>query len=431
MRHLYTALFTLAIPVILLRLVWRGYKAPAYLQRWRERFGYYHNESDKNVIWFHTVSVGETEAAVPLVRFFLKHNSDRRILITTTTPTGSARVTEVFGDTVEHVYLPYDLPTIVNRFLAHFKPVIAIIMETEIWPNLYQGCAQNKIPLNIVNARLSSKSVAGYRLLPSLIKQTLANVHIIAAQTEDDRARFITLGADISKVQTTGNIKFDLEIPREIFQRSRKLRQMTFHRRLVWIIASSHKGEEEIFLDLYKQLKEKFPELLLVLVPRHPERFSEVKNLCNKHRLRTILRTANMPCHDAVDVYLGDTMGELKLLYAASDIAFVGGSMVPVGGHNILEPAAVGVPVMFGPYMDNFKDIARGLLDKGAAIQCQDREEIINAFSQLVEDSEQRQRLINQGREFVLQNQGALGRVGALLSRVLSIKTNNPISRSS
>jgi 3-deoxy-D-manno-octulosonic-acid transferase len=306
---------------------------------------------------------------------------------------------------------------------------MAIIMETEIWPNLFVGCDQNNIPIALVNARLSDKSVAGYRLLPALIKPALASVDMIATQTGDDRDRYIALGANANKVQITGNIKFDMEIAKDLVQQSRQLRQTIFHGRLVWIIASTHKGEDEVFLDLYKQLKKQFPSLLLVLVPRHPERFGEVKSLCNKQRLRTLLRTAKMPCHDAVDVYIGDTMGELKLLYAAADISFVGGSMVPVGGHNVLEPAAIGVPVMFGPFMANFKEITQGLLAQGAAIQCQDREQIITAFRQLAEDQQHRQQLVVRGREFVAQNQGALARVVKLLARVLTSTGNNPVAK--
>ncbi len=431
MRHLYTLIFTLAIPFILLRLLWRGYKAPAYCLRWNERFGCYRKPSAQNVIWVHAVSVGEVEASLPLVRHFLKHHPQHKILITTTTPTGSARVLEVLMDTVEHVYLPYDLPVIIKRFINHFRPVMAIIMETEIWPNLLEGCDQNNIPVTLVNARLSDKSVAGYRLLPALIKPALASLDMIATQTSDDRNRYITLGASDERVQITGNIKFDMEIAKDLLQQSLQLRQTIFYGRLVWIIASTHKGEDEIFLDIYKQLKKQFPTLLLVLVPRHPERFGEVKSLCNKRRLRTLLRTAKMPCHDAVDVYIGNTMGELKLLYAAADISFVGGSMVPVGGHNVLEPAAIGVPVMFGPFMANFKEIAKGLLSRGAAIQCQDQEQIINAFRQLAEDQQQRQQLIVLGREFVSQNQGALKRVLALLARVLMETGNNSVPKTS
>lgn len=429
MRYCYTWLFALAIPFILLRLAWRGYKAPAYWQRWNERFGFYRINSTQNVIWLHTVSVGEVEAATPLIKILAKHYPQNKILLTTTTPTGSARVTANFSDAVEHVYLPYDLPSIIGRFIKHFKPAIAIILETEIWPNLYRGCMLNNIPLTLVNARLSDKSMAGYRLLPSLIKQTLTGVHKIAAQTDADRARFIALGVKTAKVQTTGNIKFDLDIPRTILQQGQMLRQMIFCDRLVWIIASTHQGEEEIFLKLYTHLKKQFPALLLVLVPRHPERFTTIKNLCNQHRLKTILRSSNMPCHNDTDVYIGDTMGELKLLYVAADISFVGGSMVPIGGHNVLEPAALGVPVMFGSFMENFKSIANGLLAQDAAVQCHNKEEIIQTFCQLATDKQRLQQLVERGKKFVLQNQGALQRVSTILVHMLDIISKQPTKK--
>lgn len=422
MRHLYTALLTIAIPFILLRLIWRGIKVPEYLQRWQQRLGFYSQSSAQNVIWFHAVSVGETEASLPLVRFFLTNYSDHKILITTTTPTGSARVLETLKDSVEQAYLPYDLPIIINCFLKHFKPVMAVIMETEIWPNLYHCCDQKNIPISLVNARLSAKSVAAYRLLPKLVQPALNTLYMIATQTDEYRQRYISLGANANRVNTIGNIKFDLEIPRAAVHESQQFRNRHFHGRLVWIIASTHKGEEEIFLDLYQQLKEKFPTLLLILVPRHPERFSEVKSLCKCHQLRTLMRTAKMPCHNAVDVFIVDTMGELKLLYGTADVCFVGGSMVPIGGHNVLEPAAVGVPIMFGPHMENFSEIAKGLLAQDAAIQCQNKDEIIATFTLLSEDLQQRQKMVTQAHDFIHKNQGALQRIGKLLTKLLPAK---------
>ncbi|MGR9072462.1 MAG: lipid IV(A) 3-deoxy-D-manno-octulosonic acid transferase [Gammaproteobacteria bacterium] len=420
MRFLYTALFTLAIPFVLLRLVWRGFKAHDYWRRWNERFGRYSGEHPRGVVWFHAVSVGEAEAAFPLVKFLLHRFPERKVLVTTTTPTGSARVRAVLGDTVEHVYLPYDIPAVVERFFDHFKPCMAVILETEIWPNLYIGCGDRNIPLIMVNARLSEKSAKSYRRISSLVKASLARVHTIAAQTEADARRFVSIGADARKVKVTGNIKFDLELPEDILEKGKRLKQTTFHGRLVWTIASTHKGEEEIFLEIYKKLKENYPDLLLILVPRHPERFAEAKSLCDKHQLQAVMRTRKMPCHDAIDVYIADTMGELKMIYAASDLTFVGGSMAPVGGHNLLEPAALGIPVMFGPHMHNFKDIARGVLEAGAGVQCMDEGEIIGRFAELMADLDKRKSLGEMGRAFVKRNQGALGRVGALLSKVLA-----------
>ena len=380
MRFFYSCLFYLLIPFILLRLLWRGIKAPAYRCRWRERFALYNKKFPKGVIWFHAVSVGEAEALFPLVRQIQKQHPDAKLLITTTTLTGSARVKAVMRETVTHVYLPYDVPDAVNRFMHCFKPKLAVIMETEIWPNLFVYCGKNDIPLYIINARLSEKSSRSYQKIPSLVHPALAQVNLIATQTQDDANRFIAIGAESEKVKTLGNIKFDVEIPQSTIEQGLQIKADLFGGRFVWLIASTHKDEEAIFLEIYKEIKKKIPELLLVIVPRHPERFANVKKLCEQHQLGVVMRTAGDRVYTETDVYLVDTMGELKMLYATADVAFVGGSMVPRGGHNILEAAAVGVPVMFGPNMFNFKEIARGVLSRDAAIQCQNKDDIVNSI---------------------------------------------------
>jgi 3-deoxy-D-manno-octulosonic-acid transferase len=417
MRAFYSCLFYLLIPFVLLRLLWRGIKAPAYRYRWRERFAFYNKKFPQGVIWFHAVSVGEAEAVFPLVRQIQKQHPDAKLLITTTTPTGSARVKAVMQDTVAHVYLPYDVPDAVNRFMQCFKPKLAVIMETEIWPNLFLYCGKNGIPLYIINARLSEKSSRGYQKIPSLVYPALAAVNLIAAQTQDDANRFIAIGADNEKVKTLGNIKFDVEIPKSIIAQGLQIKADLFSGRFVWLIASTHKDEEALFLEIYKEIKQTIPELLLVIVPRHPERFADVKKLCEQLQLAVVMRTAGDRVYPETDVYLVDTMGELKMLYAASDVAFVGGSMVPRGGHNILEAAAVGVPVMFGPYMHNFKEIARGVLSYNGAIQCQNKDELVNAILTLNEQPAYREALAEKGMEFVRQNQGAIARICAILEK--------------
>ncbi|MDD1618909.1 MAG: lipid IV(A) 3-deoxy-D-manno-octulosonic acid transferase [Methylococcaceae bacterium] len=417
MRVFYSCLFYLLIPFILLRLLWRGIKAPAYRCRWRERFALYNIKFPQGVIWFHAVSVGEAEALFPLIRLIQKQHPDAKLLITTTTPTGSARVKTVMQETVAHVYLPYDIPDAVNRFMRCFKPKLAVIMETEIWPNLFVYCGKNDIPLYIINARLSEKSSRGYQKIPSLVHPALAAINLIATQTQDDAERFIAIGADSEKVLTLGNIKFDVEIPQTTIAQGLQIKADLFRGRFVWLIASTHKDEEAIFLEIYKEIKQKIPELLLVIVPRHPERFADVKKQCEQFQLAVVMRTAGDRVFTETDVYLVDTMGELKMLYAASDVAFVGGSMVPRGGHNILEAAAVGVPVMFGPYMVNFKEIARGVLSHKAAIQCQNKDELINSIVALYEQPVYRNALAEKGMEFVRQNQGAIARICEVLDR--------------
>jgi 3-deoxy-D-manno-octulosonic-acid transferase len=419
MRVLYSCLFYLFIPFILLRLLWRSIKSPAYRSRWDERFALYNKKFPQGVIWFHAVSVGEAEAAFPLVRQLQKQYPEAKLLITTTTITGSARVKAVMQETVTHVYLPYDIPDAVNRFMKSFKPKLAVILETEIWPNLFACCGKNNIPLYIINARLSEKSSRGYQKIPSLVRPALAQVKCIAAQTQDDANRFIAIGADSEKVLTLGNIKFDVEIPQSTIAQGMQIKADLFAGRFVWLIASTHKDEEILFLEIYKSIKQKIPELLLVIVPRHPERFADVKKVCEQLQLGVVMRTSGARVDANTDVYLGDTMGELKMLYAASDVAFVGGSMVPTGGHNILEAAAVGIPVMFGPYMVNFKEIARGVLSHNAAIQCQNKDEVVDAILALYEQPAYRQALAEKGMEFVRQNQGAIASICAMLDQVV------------
>ena len=415
----YTCIFYLLIPFILLRLLWRGIKAPDYRYRWRERFAFYNKPFSQDVIWFHAVSVGEAEALFPLVRRIQKQYPDAKLLITTTTPTGSARVKAVMQDTVAHVYLPYDVPDAINRFMRCFKPKLAVIMETEIWPNLFAGCGKNAIPLYIINARLSEKSSRGYRKIPALVHPALAQVSGIATQTQDDANRFIAIGAASEKVNTLGNIKFDVEIPPSTLALGLQIKADLFEGRFVWLIASTHKDEEALFLELYTEIKQKIPELLLVIVPRHPERFADVKKLCEQFQLAVVMRTTGARTYTETDVYLVDTMGELKALYAAADVAFVGGSMVPVGGHNILEAAAVGVPVMFGPHMENFKEIACGVLSHDAAIQCQNKDDLVKTILSLYQQPDYRQSLAEKGKAFVRYNQGAITRICTMLEQSL------------
>lgn len=416
MRVFYSCLFYLLVPFILIRLGLRGIKAPAYSSRWGERFALYAKKFPQNVLWFHAVSVGEAEALFPLVRKIQRQYPCAKILITTTTPTGSARVKAVMPD-VEHVYLPYDMPDAVSRFMRCFKPKIAVIMETEIWPNLFACCGENDIPLYIINARLSEKSARGYQKAPGFVSAILAQVKFIAAQTQEDASRFVDIGAKMDAVETLGNIKFDVEVPVEIIAQGLQLKVNLFAERFVFLIASTHKGEDVLFLELYKKIKQSIPELLLVIVPRHPERFGEVKKLSEQYQLTVVTRTSGEICAQHDDVYLVDTMGELKMLYAASDVAFVGGSMVNVGGHNILEAAVVGVPVLFGPYMENFKEITEKVLQQGGAIQCRDQNEISSALIMLYTDSAYRASLAAKGKAFVRQNQGAITRIFDVLKQ--------------
>ena len=418
MRILYSAVFYLIIPFVLLRLYWRGFKTPHHRLRWNERFALYSEQYPQGVIWFHAVSVGEVEALFPLVTRMQILHSDSPILITTMTPTGSARVKAVLGDTVTHVYVPYDLPDAVNRFMTHFKPKLAVMIETEIWPNLFAHCGKNNIPLYIVNARIAAKSVSNYQKLSALIHPALAHVLLIATQTQADAERFIAIGGIKDKVKNLGNIKFDVEIAAETIAQGLRLKTDLFNERFVWLIASTHKDEEAIFLELYATLKTHIPELLLVIVPRHQQRFTDVKKICEA-RNPTVIRSNNAPVTAKTDIYVVDSIGELKMFYAAADIAFVGGSMVAAGGHNILEAAAVGVPVLFGAFMTNFQDIADGVLKQQAAIQCQTKEDVVQAVLSLYQQPAYRAELIANGKTFIRDNQGTVIRICQLFETAL------------
>lgn len=420
MRLFYTLLLYLILPFVLLRLYWRGFKAPEYRIRWLERLAIYHKQYPNNVIWLHAVSVGEAEAVFPLVKRLQKQHPSTQLLITTTTPTGYSRVNAVLANSVTHVYLPYDLPSVVNRFLAIFKPKIAIIMEKEIWPNLYAQCGQNKIPLLIINARLSGNSANNYKKIAGLVEPALAHVSWVATQTEEDKERFIEIGAKEKCISAVGNLKFDLELDGKIIQQAQELKQQLFFDRFVWIIASTHNGEENIFFEIYPQLKKQIPKLLLIIVPRHPERFDSVKTLANKMQLTTCMRSTGQQCTLDTDVYIADTMGELKLLYGTADICFVGGSMIPVGGHNILEPAIMNIPIMFGPHMVNFKEITKDILALKAAIQCFNKEDLIATVTHLHDDVKCRKQIASAARQFLKKNQGTVEKINQLIDGFLS-----------
>ncbi len=419
-RFVYSSILYLLTPFFLLHLLRRARKAPAYRQRWSERFALYRGGHAPSAdIWIHAVSVGEAEAAFPLVRALQARYPGKNVLVTTTTPTGSARVRAVLGDSVRHVYLPYDLPGSVCRFLHRFQPQLGIVMETEIWPNLYAQCRHCAMPLFLVNARLSEKSARRYRWLSSLVRETLIDLSCIAAQTQRDADRFVALGAVPETVVVTGNVKFDQSLPEGLNNEAEAIRRSLFLQRPVWIAASTHEGEDEQLLDVYAELRTRIPSLLLVLVPRHPERFDPVATLCRTRGLSGVLRSEGRACDDATDLFLVNTMGELKLFYAAADAAFVGGSLVPTGGHNVLEPAGLGIPVLFGPHMFNFDAIARNLVEAGAAVQVADETALAAELLDIMQNEARRRRMGEEGRSFVEKNRGALDKTMGLIERVV------------
>lgn len=421
MRLLYTGLLYLLLPLALLRLYWRGQRDPGHRQRWRERFGWVAPLPEPACLWLHAVSVGETRAALPLIRALRERDPHRTILVTTTTLTGSRQVREALGDQVQHVYAPYDLPGAVRRFLRQAQPQLAIIMETELWPNLLHQCAAAGIPTLIANARLSERSMRGYARFGWLTRPMLHDIALIAAQSEADAERFRALGAP--RVAVTGNLKYDLTLPDDLAEQGRQLRRELFgENRPVWIAASTHIGEDEQVLDAFAQLRGFWPDLLLLLVPRHPERFDSVAELCRRRGFSVTRRSEKQPCSVETAVFLGDSMGELLRFYAAADLAFVGGSLIPTGGHNVLEPALLGLPTLFGPHMFNFTEASERLLQAGAAWQVGNAGELAAAVDRLLADPASGRNAGQRGRAVVERHRGALA---ALLVQINMLEAGN------
>ncbi len=419
MRLAYVIVSYLLAPVYALYWLFRGVAEKAYWERFGQRFGFGYPDLPGGTIWIHAVSVGEVQATAPLVRQLAERFPDRPMLVTTVTPTGAARAQALFGDRVAHSYVPYEATFAVNRFFAAVKPDLALIMETEIWPNLYYGCGMRNIPLVLVSARISPKSVGKYRRWLPLFRETLSFGIVIAAQSEADAERFRSLGANPLRTLVTGNIKFDIELPADLQIKGATLRSQCFGKRPVWIAASTHDGEEGPLLDAHARLRETLPDALLVLVPRHPDRFSNVATLLSRRGIKYVARTQGVSCTPDTEVFLGDTMGEVPLFYAASDIAFVGGTLVPVGGHNLLEPAALGLPIVTGPHLFNTEDIAEMFSSVGASRLVHNDLELAHTLREWFENPELAQAIGNKGRDIVIQNRGALDRFLTLLQPLL------------
>lgn len=419
-RHLYTLLLHLALPLIALRLALRARKAPAYARRIKERFSFALPPLKPGGIWVHAVSVGESIAAAPMIRALQARYPELPITVTCMTPTGSERIQALFGDSVQHCYLPYDLPWAAARFLDRVRPRLAVVMETELWPNHIHQCARRGIPVALANARLSERSARGYARFGKLTAPMLAELSLIAVQTQAEAQRFLDLGARPDCVEVTGSIKFDLKIDAELLQRAAELRrQWQAEQRPVWIAASTHAGEDEIVLAAHRQLLETRSNALLILVPRHPERFNSVHELCLSDGLTTRRRATGEAVQAGDQVLLGDTMGELLFLYALADIAFVGGSLVANGGHNLLEPAALGKPVLSGPHLFNFLEIAAQLRAAGALSEVADAAQLAERTATLLDTPAEAQRMSAAGLAVLKANQGALERLLDGLRRLL------------
>lgn len=374
-------------------------------------------------MWIHAVSVGEAVAATPIVKEMRERFPNTPILFTTTTPSGADTAISKFGDSVLQVFFPYDLPVVVRRFVEHFNPRFLILMETELWPNLLECCRRKDIPVLMANARLSRKSASRYRRFPSIVSAMLAAIDCVAVQGLEDRDRFLLLGAKPSAIEITGSLKFDVELPSSVTESGQALRRFLGTSRAVLMAGSTRDGEEEILLQVFAELRAKYPDLLLLLAPRHPQRFDVVAGLCRKQGFQISRKSYGDPCPAEAAIYLIDTMGELPNYYAASDVAFVGGSMMPFGGHNVLEPAALGVPVVVGPHTYNFSEIVAILHSVGALAVAENQLALGERIERWLNNSDERDQAGAAGRQIVTQNRGAAAKVIRIVGRMISAST--------
>lgn len=364
-RRIYTLLLNLLLPFVVARLWWRGRDNPGYRQRIRERFGVIPHCPSRGSVWIHAVSVGELLAAAPLIKAHLRAYPNRTVVVTTTTPTGSAQVKRLFAEGVFHMYMPYDIPRFLRRFLNSIKPSLLIIMETELWPNVINACHEQNIPVMLANARLSDKSASGYAKIRSLVTPMLQQLHTVVAQHELDGERFVALGLPKDNLTIMSNIKFDISVPDHVHEQGAQLRDEWGCTRKVVALASSHEGEDEQLLEHLPTLHNAFPDAVLMLIPRHPERFDAVANKIHRYGYKLHRRSQGV-ANTNTQVYLADSMGEMLRLLAAADVVIMGGSLIEKGGHNPIEPAALGKPVFIGPHYVNFESIVQDLRNTGA-----------------------------------------------------------------
>jgi 3-deoxy-D-manno-octulosonic-acid transferase len=430
MRLLYVALTWLAAPLVMALEAWKALWNPEYRGRQRQRLGFVAPAPPPGGLWVHAVSVGEVQAAAGLVRALRQRYPELPVTITTVTPTGSQRAKVLFGDSVGHGYLPYDLPGAVRRFLDRVRPGVAIILETEIWPTLYHELGRRGIPLVIASARLSTRSVDRYKLFAGLLRDTLSHGVAIGAQTAADAERFLAIGAAADRVRVTGNVKFDLEIPPESVAAGRVFRAAAAPSRPVWIAGSTHDGEEEAALDAHALVREGHPGALLILVPRHPQRFEAVRGLLRRRGLSFAQRSGGRAPGPEDAVFLVDTLGELQMFYAAADVAFVGGSLVPVGGHNLLEPAVLGMPMVSGPHTQNAQDVAELLQQCGALRIVRSREELAQRVAAWFDDAGRARADGERGRQAVAQSRGAVARIVEMIAPLLRATDEPPAGSS-
>lgn len=420
MRALYTLTMYLLTPVILYRLAFRGLRARGYFSRWFERFGFFPDPGMQGSIWVHAVSVGEVNAAAPLIDALRERYAGHPFVVTTVTPTGSDRVRQIWGDRVFHVYLPYDLPAAIGRFLNRVRPRIAVIMETEIWPNLFLECERRGVPVVVANARLSQQSLDGYGPVRPLARAAIRSATFVAAQSQQDAERFLDLGTRPERLHVVGNVKYDMRVAPDLKRQAAAWREHWGAGRPTWLAASTHEGEEQAIIEAHSHLLRRFPDALLLIAPRHPERFRPMGQLCRSYGFRTATRTEDGVADAQSQCFVIDTLGELVPFCAAADIAFVAGSLEAIGGHNVLEPAALGVPVIVGPHTFNFEEVTDFLLERGAALRVPDADALARELQRLLGDPVLRVAMGEAAICAVEEQRGAVARTLKIIERVVA-----------
>ncbi|EPE2680283.1 lipid IV(A) 3-deoxy-D-manno-octulosonic acid transferase [Vibrio alginolyticus] len=419
-RIVYTLLLALASPLLLFGLYKSKPNKPKFGSRWKEHFGITPKlKSNDKPIWIHAVSVGESIAATPLIKALKEQNPEQSILVTTTTSTGAEQIAKL-GDLIEHRYMPIDFGFAIKGFLKAVQPKQMLIIETELWPNTLHNVHKAGIPITVVNARLSEKSCQNYAKIQRLFNQLHPCLTQVLCQTDSDAERFERLGVEKKKLSVTGSIKFDIQISEQVKQQGQQLRAQLGNDRPIWIAASTHKGEDEQVLDAHRQVLKSHPNALLVLVPRHPERFDDVFTLCQQQGFKTVRRTSTHAVETNTQVYLGDTMGEMLTLIGAADICFMGGSLIgdKVGGHNVLEPAALGIPIINGPSFFNFKEIVHEMKQNNLIKIVKNEDELARAIVALIKDVAAHERITSELAHFMLANSGSLQRTTTATSSI-------------
>lgn len=421
MRFIYTIIFYLILPFILLRLWIKNRKNPEGLKFWHERLGLnLRHPLPSGSIWVHAVSVGESLTAIPLIKQIQQRYPLIPIIVTNETATGAERIRSALGNSVTQLYFPYDLPLILRNFFKLVQPKLLILLETELWPNLLAACQLYQVPVALVNARLSRHSARSYRRILPIMRTMFKNINVIAAQFKTDADRFIELGFPAQKIHITGSLKFDVTLPAELSKHARKWRKTWGENRLVWVAASTHSGEEVLILRAFSQVRQFFPDLLLISIPRHVDRVAQLEQL---YRSQNYNVNKHSHKHDlsGTDILIGDTMGELLIFYAAADLAFVGGSFVEKGGQNPLEPAAVGLPILTGPHTFNFSTITEQLKLRNAEIQVNSATELAEQVIFLLSDPLRRRQMGQEAKKFVVENKGSVLKQMQLIENLLVV----------